>query len=177
MINEERRICSVINEELLNAESFPNRPFKKPDWVGLVFNRDEHGLAGFPREVFEAIQTSLRSKPDYEKLIFVPAVFPVDDEPTLGASVISGWAEYLAHLGGIDYFPEYYLVTPSLSCLIWVDSDASVVGGARNMMEEVFDRIGGLDFAMRRSAEEFGVDLHSTESQIASYIRSLANSG
>lgn len=175
MSTEERRICSVINSEFLNAESFPGRPFRKEDWIGLVFNRDMHGVAGFPEAVFEAIEDSLLLRRDGEKLNFVPAVFPVDDEPTLSRAVISGWAEYINHLRKIDYFPEYYLAPPSLSCLVWVDPDATVVGGARDIMEGVFNNIGGLEVGMRRSADEFGVELDSAESKMAAFIRALAN--
>ncbi|MGH8084025.1 MAG: hypothetical protein ACREPV_01940 [Lysobacter sp.] len=170
-----RNIASGCHE-LLNDQPFPAFPFSNPRWLGFIFNRDLYGVAGIPRDVFESVLASLKVSGE-ARLIFVPAVTPLDGGPGFPVMELVDWQEYLAFLKGIDFCPEYYLVTADGSVLFWFDPDAVVVGGVPEVMRGAADHLGSVDKVMRRSADDFGVSVSDAASDVAAYIRNLGSSG
>lgn len=164
----------IACSDLLSGVEFPAFPFANNNWYGLVFNRDCHGRGGVPKDVFEAMVDAANVDCD-DHLLFVPAVLPLDGAPPFSERKFRTWDQYLALLSDSGYCPEYFVVNPQGSMLFWVDPDASVVGADRNIVEIAVRTLGGLQEVIRRSADEFGVEVGDPESDVAAYIRALAH--
>ena len=162
-------------ENLLNDAPFPDFPFKDPSWIGLVFNRDLHGISGLPYDVFEAILNSVKALGE-DRLTFVPAVTPLSgSDKEFPSAEVADWHEYIRFLKSMDFCPEYYLVSDRGSVLFWFDPDTVVIGGVAEVIQSAARCLGGMDGLMVRSADAFGVSLGDSRSDVAVYIKNLGH--
>jgi hypothetical protein len=172
MNSELRNELSILDRELLNKHSFPMSPFRKPDWIGIVFNRDQHAATGIPRYAFDAVISALIARGQFEGLSMIPALFHADGEPIFETAAVSSWSDYLTVIEKSDYIPEYFLTTPSLSFLVWIDTETALMGGERSLMQMAIGSMGGLRAVSNLCAREFGVEIDDG-SQMAAYIRAV----
>ena len=175
MIHDGLRKSRWTCEKLLNGSPFPEFPFRDGTWIGVVFNRDMHGIAGVPADVFQSVLDAMAEFGEH-LLTFVPAVdslggsddaFPVTD--------LANWQQYLCFLKRIDFCPEYYLVSSRGTVLFWFDADAVVVGGRAEVIRCAVAHLGGMDGVLLRSTSDFGVSLGDAQSDVATYIGNLAH--
>lgn len=167
-------VLAEVYSTIVADDRFPKFPFRDPNWRGLVFNRDKHGAAGLRREVFEAFLRVALHGGEATFIGFLPAVSTdgIEDTSFDIAALPATWEAYETFMRRINFCPEYFLLDASLSWIVWVDSDAVVLGCPKDQMESVYRALGGMECAKASMLEEFGITVAS-RSPMAVYITAL----
>jgi len=161
-------------EQLFGGQVYPAFPFKDEAWIGIFLNRDLHGLPGLPMVIFEALVSSLEGREEVP-LTFVPALTAMDGTDSFPCVEVSDWRSYVTLLGRLDFCPEYYLRSAGFSVLLWFDPESVLIGGQADLVKIVAEEFGGMECLARRCADEFGVALEDSSSEVAAFIRSIGH--
>ncbi|WP_367346180.1 hypothetical protein [Stenotrophomonas bentonitica] len=161
-------------ERLFGDKAFPAFPFKNETWIGLLLNRDLHGLPGLPMVIFDALVSSLEAREEMP-FTFVPALTSMEGADAFPCIEVRDWRSYLALLGRLDFCPEYYLRSAGFSVLLWFDPESVLIGGDADLVQNVAEEFGGMECLARRCADEFGVALEDSSSEVAAFIRSIGH--
>ncbi len=167
-----------IESEVFSNRPFPENPFKHDDWVGVIFNRDKYGAAGIPRETFESLARCVESTGRGRgEFLFTPAVCNIESgQNDFPAFTFRSWGEYLAAMRRMRFCPEFYLTDQTLDWIVWVDPDASVIGGRSKFLSEAIDTEGGPHQVLVKSLNGFGIREDDRLNPVNKYARALMRS-